>query len=149
MCSGNWTKYYFFCDPQLITLLLCGWIYCLINFRWINCLEFIFLCDCCRVHRSIVVWWRIVVVIMKLWTILMRKCCTHLSKSSWKPRSFGILRFACCHFLSLNFVFADILFDIVDAYTWLQSIKIFLFYFLMLNLVVLISFTSLMTGNDW
>ena len=39
---------------------------------------------------------RIVVVITRPWTDLIRKCCIHRSKSLLKPRSSGISRFASC-----------------------------------------------------
>jgi hypothetical protein len=37
---------------------------------------------------------KIVVVIMKLWTVLMKNCCIHRSKSLLKRRSSGISRYS-------------------------------------------------------
>ena len=60
---------------------------------------------CCRAHRSTVAWWKIVVVIMRPWIVLMKKCCTPPSRSSWRPLSFDILRFAYRRILCFAYIF--------------------------------------------
>ena len=60
---------------------------------WLCTANWVFgFCNLCSILGLL----RIVVVITRPWTDLIRKCCIHRSKSLLKPRSSGISRFASC-----------------------------------------------------